>query len=67
MVGLVVGGALFALSVPVLLLLVPQLTFRVTPSIVGVVGVLALGLGAVAAVLPVHRLKRIYPGEVFRP
>lgn len=65
--GLVFGGIAFAVSVPVFLAFVPQLTFWPAPRILVSVAAFTLVLGTSAVIPPLYQLRKIHPGEVFRP
>jgi putative ABC transport system permease protein len=62
-----VGGALLAgVSTPLLKRLVPELSLRYTWQAALAVLVGAVVVGALAAVIPLRVLRRVYPAEVFR-
>lgn len=64
--GFVCGTLLTAAATPLLQRLVPELSLRYTwqASLAVLVG--AVVVGALAAVIPLHVLRRVYPAEVFR-
>ena len=66
-VGLMLGLAIFGVSVPILGVLVPQVTFVATPGVLLLVAGFALAIGVIAVFPPLYQLRRIHPGEVFRP
>lgn len=65
--GLAAGVVIFGASAVVFRRLIPEITFGVAPWVVLSTAGVALVLGLAAAWLPIHRLRRVYPGEVFRP
>lgn len=64
--GFVVGLCLYALGTPLLIRLVPEMAQALTwPIASGVLGTTVL-MGLLSAWVPIARLGRIYPAEVFR-
>lgn len=64
--GLVVGLAAYLAIAPLALRFVSSLVLALSPAIVAVVAVAALLIGLAGALLPLRRVNRIYPAEVFR-
>lgn len=64
--GFLAGGFMFGLGRAVLVALRPQFAIVLTPQIVIRTGLVALGMGLVAAVVPARRLARLDPAEAYR-
>lgn len=65
--GYAFGLLTYALLKPVLMQLVPVLTVSLPWRPAVLIGLTAIAMGLLSAWLPLRRLERIYPGEVFRP
>ncbi len=65
--GILVGFAIYGLALPVLRLAVPDLPAALGPGTAAATVFGAVVLGGLAALLPIRRLRRVHPGEVFRP
>jgi putative ABC transport system permease protein len=64
--GFLLGLAAYALAVPVAWRLVPVVTLALSPGAVAIIGACALGVAVAGALLPLNRIARIHPAEVFR-
>jgi putative ABC transport system permease protein len=64
--GLIIGFAICIFARPVITGLVPMLVLTISWRAALVIGAAALVMGAIGAWLPLVRLERIYPAEVFR-
>lgn len=60
------GLLTYAVMKPVLVLVVPILTISLSWRAATLIGLAAIVMGLIGAWLPLSRLERIYPGEVFR-
>lgn len=64
--GFAIGLAAYAALMPLVLRLVPQLALSLSPAAVALTFGAALLMGLGGALLPIARLHRVYPAEVFR-
>jgi putative ABC transport system permease protein len=64
--GLAFGALAYAVGVPILTWLVPEIALAMTLPIALSVALAALAIGGAGAWLPIRKLRQIYPAEVFR-
>ena len=64
--GFAAGLATHLALAPVLGVLLPQVPLALDPAVAGLALALATGMGLAGAWLPIARLDRVYPAEVFR-
>jgi len=64
--GMVFGVAAYALCAPLVLWAVPVMALSLSPSALAAVGVAFAIIGMVGALLPLRRVQRIHPAELFR-
>ena len=64
--GYVFGIVTFYTLKPIIINLVPEIAISVSATTMVLVGLAVMGISTIAAVLPIHRLGRVYPAEVFR-
>lgn len=64
--GLAFGATAYAICAPLTVRLVPVMALAIPWPALGVVAVAVVALGAVGALLPLRRVARIHPAELFR-
>lgn len=64
--GLAFGATSYAICAPITVRLVPVMALAIPWPALGVVAVAVVALGAVGALLPLRRVARIHPAELFR-
>lgn len=64
--GLAFGTTAYAVCAPITVRLVPVMALAVPWPALGVVAVAVVGLGLIGALLPLRRVARIHPAELFR-
>jgi putative ABC transport system permease protein len=64
--GLIVGPLAYLAAVPVVATLAPAVPVALSPLPVAAVAVGAFVIGGIGSLLPLRRVQRIDPGEVFR-
>lgn len=64
--GLAFGATAYAICAPITVRLVPVMALAIPWPALGMVAVAVVALGAVGALLPLRRVARIHPAELFR-